>query len=168
MINEVEQLPINSRVKRILCTNGFDVSVRSVVLELRPHNDVMVFRSYNTVTGEPLKFEVVGVNKVKFQDTYGNVWDDQVLAISDDMAYPIYSKQAKHSLTKMIARANITGGVASLLGMLGVAVWLMFNIYIALPVFALCLLGLRYWHYEAKTVNATLRTWGTYIGVSGT
>ena len=159
MINIVQQLPINSRTSEVLCESGLQLRIMGVGYTQTPYAANVVFECIASDTGEAIKFVAFSDNTIHLEDREGNAWDDKVIAVTDDMNYPIYSTQARSVMLSWIQSANQYGAIMMML-MLGSVLIATQNIYVAIPFLGIALLALIGWAKEYHKVKQRLRVWG--------
>ena len=159
MINIVKQLPINSRTSEVLCESGLQLKVMQVGYAQTTYAANVVFECVASDTGEAINFVAFSDNVIHLEDRNGNEWKDKVIAVTDDMNYPIYSTQAKHVMLSWIQSANQYGVIMMLL-MLGSVIIATQNIYVAIPFIGMALLALIGWSKEHRKVKQRFRVWG--------
>ena len=159
MINIVQQLPINSRTSEVLCESGLQLKVLQVGYAQTIYDAVIIFKCVASDTGEEISFVAFSDNTVHLEDRDGNAWDDKVIAVTDDMGYPIYSTQARSVMLSWIQSANQYGALMMML-MLGSVIIATQNIYVAIPFLGIALLALLGWAKEYKNIKQVFRVWG--------
>ena len=159
MINIVQQLPINSRTSEVLCESGLQLKVMGVGYTQTTYAANVVFECIASDTGEAINFVAFSDNTLHLEDREGNTWHDKVIAVTDDMNYPIYSTQAQSVMLSWIQSANQYGFIMMML-MLGSVFIATQNIYVAIPFIGIALLALFGWAKEYRKVKQRLRVWG--------
>ena len=159
MINIVQQLPINSRTSEVLCESGLQLKVMGVGYTQTTYAANVVFVCIASDTGEAINFVAFSDNTLHLEDRDGNTWHDKVIAVTDDMNYPIYSTQAQSVMLSWIQSANQYGFIMMML-MLGSVFIATQNIYVAIPFIGIALLALFGWAKEYRKVKQRLRVWG--------
>ena len=159
MINIVQQLPINSRTSEVLCESGLQLRIMGVGYIQTPYAANVVFECIASDTGEAINFVAFSDNTIHLEDREGNAWDDKVIAVTDDMDYPIYSTQAKQTMETWVKETNQYGAIMMML-MLGSVLIATQNIYVAIPFLGIALLALIGWANEYRKVKQRLRVWG--------
>ena len=159
MINIVQQLPINSRTSEVLCESGLQLKIMGVGYAQTAYAANVVFECIASDTGEAINFVAFSDNTIHLEDREGNAWDDKVIAVTDDMNYPIYSTQAKQVMLSWIQSANQYGFIMMML-MLGSVLIATQNIYVAIPFIGIALLALLGWAKEYRKVKQRFRVWG--------
>ena len=159
MINIVQQLPINSRTSEVLCESGLQLSIMSVRYAQTAYAANVVFECIASDTGEAINFVAFSDNTIRLEDRDGNVWNDKVIAVTDDMNYPIYSTQAKQVMLSWIQSANQYGAMMMML-ILGSAFIATQSIYVAIPFIGMALLALFGWAKEYRKMKQRFRVWG--------
>ena len=159
MINIVQQLPINSRTSEVLCESGLQLKVMGVGYTQTTYAANVVFECIASDTGEAINFVAFSDNTIHLEDREGNTWHDKVIAVTDDMNYPIYSTQAQSVMLSWIQSANQYGFIMMML-MLGSVFIATQNIYVAIPFIGIALLALFGWAKEYRKVKQRLRVWG--------
>ena len=159
MINIVQQLPINSRTSEVLCESGLQLRIMGVGYTQTTYAANVVFECIASDTGEAISFVAFSDNIIHLEDRDGNAWDDKVIAVTDDMDYPIYSKQARSVMLSWIQSANQYGVIMMML-MLGSVLIATQSIYVAIPFIGIALLALVGWAKEYRKVKQRLRVWG--------
>ena len=159
MINIVQQLPINSRTSEVLCESGLQLIVLQVGYAQTAYAANVVFECIASETCEAINFVAFSDNTIHLEDHNGNAWKDKVIAVTDDMNYPIYSTQAKQVMLSWIQSANQYGLMMMML-ILGSAFIATQNIYVAIPFIGIALLALLGWAKEYRKVKQRLRVWG--------
>ena len=159
MINIVQQLPINSRTSEVLCESGLQLRIMGVGYTPTAYAANVTYECIASDTGEPLVFMAYSDNTIQLTDRHGNVWNDKVIAVTDDMNYTIYSTQARSVMLSWIQSANQYGFImlALLLGSIVIATQ---NIYVAIPFIGMALLALLGWAKEYRKVKQRFRVWG--------
>ena len=159
MINIVQQLPINSRTSEVLCESGLQLKVMGVGYTQTTYDANVVFECIASDTGEAINFVAFSDNTLHLEDREGNTWHDKIIAVTDDMNYPIYSTQARSVMLSWIQSANQYGFIMMML-MLGSAFIATQNIYVAIPFIGIALLALFGWANEYRKVKQRFRVWG--------
>ena len=159
MINIVQQLPINSRTSEVLCESGLQLSIMSVRYAQTAYAANVVFECIASDTGEAINFVAFSDNTIRLEDRDGNVWNDKVIAVTDDTNYPIYSTQAKQVMLSWIQSANQYGAMMMML-ILGSAFIATQSIYVAIPFIGMALLALFGWAKEYRKMKQRFRVWG--------
>lgn len=159
MINIVQQLPINSHTSDVLCESGLQLRIMGVGYTQTTYAANVVFECIASDTGEAINFVAFSDNTIQLEDREGNAWDDTVIAVTDDMNYPIYSTQAKQVMLSWIQSANQYGFIMMML-MLGSVLIATQNIYVAIPFIGMALLALFGWANEYRKVKQRFRVWG--------
>ena len=159
MINIVQQLPINSRTSEVLCESGLQLRIMGVGYTQTTYAANVVFECIASDTGEAINFVAFSDNTIHLEDREGNAWDDTVIAVTDDMNYPIYSTQARSVMLSWIQSANQYGAIMMML-MLGSVLIATQNIYVAIPFIGIALLALFGWANEYRKVKQRFRVWG--------
>lgn len=159
MINIVQQLPINSRTSEVLCESGLQLKIMHVGYAQTIYDANVTFECVASDTGEAINFVAFSDNVIHLEDRNGNEWKDKVIAVTDDMNYPIYSTQAKQVMLSWIQSANQYGAIMVLL-IIGSAIMATQNIYIAIPFIGMALLALIGWAKEHRKVKNRFRVWG--------
>ena len=159
MINIVQQLPINSRTSEVLCESGLELKIMRVGYTQTAYAANVVFECIASDTGEAINFVAFSDNVIQLEDRNGNEWKDKVIAVTDDMNYPIYSTQAKQVMLSWIQSANQYGFIMWTLLLSSVAIATL-NIYVAIPFLGIALLALLGWAKEYRKVKQRLRVWG--------
>lgn len=159
MINIVQQLPINSRTSEVLCESGLQLKIMHVGYAQTIYDANVTFECVASDTGEAINFVAFSDNVIHLEDRNGNEWKDKVIAVVDDMNYPIYSTQAKQVMLSWIQSANQYGAIMMLL-VIGSAIMATQNIYIAIPFIGMALLALLGWRKEYTKVKQRFRVWG--------
>ena len=159
MINIVQQLPINSRTSEVLCGSGLQLKIMHVGYAQTIYDANITFECVASDTGEAISFVAFSDNTIHLEDRNGNEWKDKVIAVTDDMNYPIYSTQAKQVMLSWIQSANQYGAIMMLL-VLGSVIIATQNIYIAIPFVGMALLALLGWRKEYTKVKQRFRVWG--------
>lgn len=159
MINIVKQLPINSRTSEVLCESGLQLKVLQVGYAQTIYDADIIFKCVASDTGEPLAFMAYSDNTIHLTDRNGNAWCIKVIAVTDDMDYPIYSTQAKQTMETWVKETNQYGFImlALLLGSIVIATQ---NIYVAIPFLGMALIALLGWRKEYTKVKQRFRVWG--------
>lgn len=159
MINIVQQLPINSRTSEVLCESGLQLRIMGVGYTQTTYAANVVFECIASDTGEAINFVAFSDNSIHLEDREGNTWHDTVIAVTDDMDYPIYSTQAKQAMQTWVKATNQYGMMmlVLLLGSLNIATQ---NIYVAIPFFGMALIALLGWRKEHKKNKQVFRVWG--------
>lgn len=165
MINIVQQLPINIRTSEVLCESGLELKIMRVGYAQTAYEAKVIFECIASDTGEAISFVAFSDNAIQLEDLNGDVWDDTVIAVTDDMNYPIYSTQARSTMLSWIHSANQYGAIMVLL-VLGSVFIASQNIYVAIPFIGLALLGLMGWSKEYRKVKQILRVWGEPDGLT--
>lgn len=159
MINIVQQLPINSRTSEVLCESGLQLKIVQVGYAQTTYDANVTFECVASDTGEAINFVAFSDNVIHLEDRNGNEWKDKVIAVTDDMNYPIYSTQAKQVMLSWIQSANQYGAIMMLL-VIGSAIMATQNIYIAIPFIGMALIALLGWRKEYSKVKQRFRVWG--------
>ena len=159
MINIVQQLPINSRTSEVLCESGLQLRIMGVGYTQTAYAANVTYECIASDTGEAINFVAFSDNTIHLEDREGNAWDDKVIAVTDDMNYPIYSTQARSVMLSWIQSANQYGFIMMML-MLGSVLIATQNIYVAIPFIGIALLALFGWANEYRKVKQRLRVWG--------
>ena len=159
MINIVQQLPINSRTSEVLCESGLQLRIMGVGYTQTAYAANVVLECIASDTGEAINFVAFSDNTIYLEDREGNTWHDKIIAVTDDMNYPIYSTQARSVMLSWIQSANQYGFIMMML-MLGSAFIATQNIYVAIPFIGIALLALLGWAKEYRKVKQRLRVWG--------
>ena len=159
MINIVQQLPINIRTSEVLCESGLQLKLMHVGYTQTIYDANVTFECVASDTGEAINFVAFSDNVIHLEDRNGNEWKDKVIAVTDDMNYPIYSTQAKQVMLSWIQSANQYGVIMMML-ILGSIFVATQNIYVAIPFIGMSLLALLGWSKEYRKVKRILRVWG--------
>ena len=159
MINIVQQLPINTRTSEVLCESGLELKIMRVGYAQTIYDANAVFECIASDTGEAINFVAFSDNSINLEDREGNTWHDTVIAVTDDMDYPIYSTQAQSAMLSLIQSANQYGMMMMML-ILGSIFVATQNIYVAIPFIGMSLLALLGWSKECRKVKRILRVWG--------
>ena len=159
MINIVQQLPINPRTSEVLCESGLQLKIMRVRYTQTAYEAKVIFECIASDTGEAISFVVFSDNAIQLEDLNGDVWDDKVIAVTDDMNYPIYSTQARSIMLSWIQSANQYGMIMMML-ILGTVFIVTKNIYVAIPFIGIALLALFGWAKEYRKVKQRFRVWG--------
>ena len=159
MINIVQQLPINSRTSEVLCESGLQLRIMGVGYTQTTYAANVVFECIASDTGEAISVVAFSDNTLHREDREGNTWHDKVIAVTDDMNYPIYSTQARSVMLSWIQSANQYGFIMMML-MLGSVLIATQNIYVAIPFIGIALLALFGWANEYRKVKQRFRVWG--------
>ena len=159
MINIVQQLPIKSRTSEVLCESGLQLRIMGVGYTQTAYDANVTYECIASDTGEAISFMAFSDNTIHLEDREGNTWHDTVIAVTDDMNYPIYSTQAKQVMLSWIQSANQYGFIMMML-MLGSVLIATQNIYVAIPFIGIALLALFGWSKEYRKVKQRLRVWG--------
>lgn len=159
MINIVQQLPINIRTSEVLCESGLQLKIIQVGYAQTIYDANVTFECVASDTGEAINFVAFSDNVIHLEDRNGNEWKDKVIAVTDDMNYPIYSTQAKQVMLSWIQSANQYGAIMMLL-VIGSAIMATQNIYIAIPFIGMALIALLGWRKEYSKVKQRFRVWG--------
>ena len=159
MINIMKQLPINSRTSEVLCESGLQLKVLQVGYVQTIYDADIIFKCVASDTGEPLVFMAYSDNTIQLIDRNGNEWRNKVIAVTDDMDYPIYSTQAKQTMETWVKETNQYGFImlALLLDSIVIATQ---NIYVAIPFLGMALIALLGWRKEYKKNKQVFRVWG--------
>ena len=159
MINIVQQLPINSRTSEVLCESGLQLKVLQVGYAQTIYDADVMFKCVASDTGGPLVFTAYSDNTIQLTDRNGNEWRIKVIAVTDDMDYPIYSTQAKQTMETWVKETNQYGFImlALLLGSIVIATQ---NVYVAIPFLGMALIALLGWRKEYKKNKQVFRVWG--------
>ena len=159
MINIVQQLPINIRTSEVLCESGLQLKIMRVRYTQTAYEAKVIFECIASDTGEAISFVVFSDNAIQLEDLNGDVWDDKVIAVTDDMNYPIYSTQARSIMLSWIQSANQYGLIMMML-ILGSVFIATQNIYVAIHFIGMALLALIGWSKEYRKVKQRFRVWG--------
>lgn len=159
MINIVQQLPINSRTREVLCESGLQLKIVQVAYAQTMYDANITFECHASDTGEAIKFIPFSNNSIHLEDRNGNAWKDKVIAVTDDMDYPVYSTQAQQAMIKWVQDSNQYGAIMMLL-VIGSVIIATQNIYIAIPFMGMALLALLGWRKEHRKVKNRFRVWG--------
>ena len=159
MINIVQQLPINIRTSEVLCESGLQLKIMRVGYTQTAYEAKVIFECIASDTGEAINFVVFSDNAIQLEDLDGDVWDDKVIAVTDDMNYPIYSTQAQSIMLSWIHSVNQYGVIMMML-ILGSAFIATQSIYVAIPFIGMALLALLGWSKEYRKVKQRFRVWG--------
>ena len=159
MINIVQQLPINSRTSEVLCESGLQLKIMRVGYTQTAYDANVIFECITSDTGEAISFVAFSDNIIHLEDRDGNTWHDKVIAVTDDMDYPIYSTQARSTMLSWIQSANQYGFIMMML-ILGTVFIATQNIYVAVPFMGIALLALLGWSKEYRKVKRIFRVWG--------
>ena len=159
MINIVQQLPMNARTSEVLCESGLQLKIMHVGYAQTIYDANITFECVASDTGEAISFVAFSDNTIHLEDRNGNEWKDKVIAVTDDMNYPIYSTQAKQVMLSWIQSANQYGAIMMLL-VLGSVIIATQNIYIAIPFIGMALIALLGWRKEYTKVKQRFRVWG--------
>ena len=159
MINIVQQLPINTRTSEVLCESGLELKIMRVGYTQTAYDANAVFECVASDTGEAINFVAFSDNVIHLEDRNGNEWKDKVIAVTDDMNYPIYSTQGKQVMLSWIQSANQYGAIMMLL-VIGSVIIATQNIYIAIPFIGMALIALLGWRKEYSKVKQRFRVWG--------
>lgn len=159
MINIVQQLPINSRTSEVLCESGLQLKIMHVGYAQTIYDANITFECVASDTGEAISFVAFSDNTIHLEDRNCNEWKDKVIAVTDDMNYPIYSTQAKQVMLSWIQSTNQYGAIMMLL-VLGSVIIATQNIYIATPFIGMALIALLGWRKEYTKVKQRFRVWG--------
>ena len=159
MINIVQQLPINIRTSEVLCESGLQLKIMQVGYAQTIYDANVTFECVASDTGEAINFVAFSDNSIHLEDREGNTWHDTVIAVTDDMNYPIYSTQARSIMLSWIQSANQYGMIMMML-ILGTVFIATQNIYVAIPFMGISLLGLMGWSKEYRKVKRIFRVWG--------
>ena len=159
MINIVQQLPINIRTSEVLCESGLQLKIMRVRYTQTAYEAKVIFDCIASDTGEAISFVAFSDNTIHLEDREGNTWHDTVIAVTDDMNYPIYSTQAQSVMLSWIQSANQYGVIIMMLILSTVFIATQ-NIYVAIPFIGLALLALIGWSKEYRKVKRILRVWG--------
>ena len=159
MINIVQQLPINTRTSEVLCESGLELKIVGVGYTQTIYDANTVFECIASDTGEAINFVAFSDNVIHLEDRNGNEWKAKVIAVTDDMNYPIYSTQAQSVMLSWIQSANQYGMIMMML-ILGSIFVATQNIYVAIPFIGMSLLALLGWSKEYRKVKRILRVWG--------
>lgn len=159
MINIMQQLPINSRTSEVLCESGLQLKIMHVRYAQTIYDANITFECVASDTGEAISFVAFSDNTIHLEDRNCNEWKDKVIAVTDDMNYPIYSTQAKQVMLSWIQSANQYGAIMMLL-VLGSVIIATQNIYIAIPFIGMALITLLGWRKEYTKVKQRFRVWG--------
>ena len=114
MINIVQQLPINIRTSEVLCESGLQLKIVQVGYAQTIYDANVTFECVASDTGEVINFVAFSDNVIHLEDRNGNEWKDKVIAVTDDMDYPIYSTQAQSVMLSWIQSANQYGAIVKL------------------------------------------------------
>ena len=159
MIDIVQQLPINSRTSEVLCESGLQLKIMHVGYAQTIYDANITFECVASDTGEAISFVAFSDNTIHLEDRNCNEWKDKVIAVTDDMNYPIYSTQAKQVMLSWIQSTNQYGAIMMLL-VLGSVIIATQNIYIAIPFIGMALIALLGWRKEYTKVKQRFRVWG--------
>ena len=159
MINIVQQLPINIRTSEVLCESGLELKIMRVGYAQTAYEAKVIFDCIASDTGEAISFVAFSDNSIHLEDREGNTWHDTVIAVTDDMNYPIYSTQARSAMLSWIQSANQYGVIIMTL-ILGSVFIATQNIYVAIPFIGMSLLALLGWSKEYRKAKRILRVWG--------
>lgn len=159
MINIVQQLPINTRTSEVLCASGLQLKIMQVGYTQTPHAANITFECNASDTGEAIKFVAFSDNYIHLEDQSGNEWQDKVIAVVDDMGYPIYSTQAEQEMQAWIHEVNHYAIMMVLL-IIGSAFIASQNIYVAIPFIGMALLAVLGFSKEYRKVKHIFRVWG--------
>lgn len=159
MINIVQQLPINSRTSEVLCESGLQLRIMGVGYTQTTYAANVVFECIASDTGEAINFVAFSDNSINLEDREGNTWHDTVIAVTDDMDYPIYSTQAKQAMQTWVKATNQYGMMMMML-ILGSVFIATQNIYVAIPFIGMALIALLGWRKEHKKNKQVFRVWG--------
>ena len=159
MINIVQQLPINSRTSEVLCESGLQLNIMHVGYAQTIYDANITFECVASDTGEAINFVAFSDNVIHLEDSNGNEWKDKVIAVTDDMNYPIYSTQAQSIMLSWIQSANQYGAIMMIL-ILGSVIIATKNFYVAIPFIGMALLALIGWAKEHRKVKQRFRVWG--------
>ena len=153
------QLPMNARTSEVLCESGLQLRIMGVRYTQTAYAANVVFECIASDTGEAISFVVFSDNTIHLEDREGNTWHDTVIAVMDDMNYPIYSTQARSIMLSWIQSANQYGAIMMML-ILGTVFIATQNIYVAIPFIGMALLALLGWSKEYRKVKQRFRVWG--------
>ena len=159
MINIVQQLPINTRTSEVLCESGLELKIMRVGYTQTAYDANVTYECIASDTGEAINFVAFSDNSIHLEDRGGNTWHDKVIAVTDDMNYPIYSTQAQSVMLSWIQSADQYGMIMMML-ILGSIFVATQNIYVAIPFIGMSLLALLGWSKEYRKVKRILRVWG--------
>ena len=159
MINIMQQLPINSSTSEVLCESGLQLKIMHVGYTQTNYDANVTFECIASDTGEAINFVAFSDNVIHLEDRNGSEWKDKVIAVTDDMNYPIYSTQAKQVMLSWIQSANQYGAIMMLL-VIGSIVIATQNIYVAIPFLGMALIALIGWAKEHRKVKQRFRVWG--------
>lgn len=159
MINIVKQLPINSRTSEVLCESGLELRIVQVGYAQTIYDANVTFECVASDTGEAIKFVAFSDNTIHLEDRNGNEWKDKVIAVVDDMEYPIYSTQAKQTME--VWRSGVRDhGLLMILLTIGSIFLATQNFYIAIPFLGMAVLSVMLWLKERRKVKQRFRVWG--------
>ena len=153
------QLPINTCTSDVLCESGLQLKIIQVGYAQTIYDAKITFECVASDTGEAINFVAFSDNVIHLEDRNGNEWKDKVIAVTDDMNYPIYSTQAKQVMLSWIQSANQYGLIMMIL-ILGSVFIATQNIYVAIPFIGMALLALIGWAKEHRKVKQRFRVWG--------
>ena len=159
MINIVQQLPINPHTSEVLCESGLELKIMRMGYAQTAYDANITYECVASDTGEAINFVAFSDNVIHLEDRNYNEWKDKVIAVTDDMNYPIYSTQAKQVMLSWIQSANQYGLIMMML-MLGSVFIATQNIYVAIPFIGMALIALLGWSKEYRKVKRILRVWG--------
>ena len=159
MINIVQQLPINTRTSEVLCGSGLELKIMRVGYTQTAYDANVIFECIASDTGEAINFVAFSDNTIQLEDREGNAWGDKVIAVTDDMDYPIYSTQAQSVMLSWVQSANQYGMIMMMLMLCSVFIATQ-NIYVAIPFIGMSLLALLGWSKEYRKVKQRFRVWG--------
>ena len=159
MVNIMPQLPMNARTSEVLCESRLQLKIMCVGYIQTAYDAKVIFECIASDTGEKLNFVAFSDNAIQLEDLNGDVWDDKVIAVTDDMNYAIYSTQARSIMLSWIQSANQYGVILMML-IIGSAFIATQNIYVAIPFIGMALLGLMGWAKEYRKVKRRFRVWG--------
>ena len=162
MIDIVQQLPINSRTSEVLCESGLQLNIIHVGYAQTIYDANITFECVASDTGEAISFVAFSDNTIHLEDRNCNEWKDKVIAVTDDMNYPIYSTQAKQVMLSWIQSTNQYGAIIMLL-VLGSVIIATESIYIAIPFIGMALIALLEWRKEYTKVKQRFRVWGELL-----
>ena len=153
------QLPMNARTSEVLCESGLELKIMRVGYTQTAYEAKVIFECIASDTGEAISFVAFSDNAIQLEDLNGDVWDDTVIAVTDDMSYPIYSTQARAIMLSWMQSANQYGLIMMML-ILGTVFIATQNIYVAIPFIGIALLALLGWSKEYRKVKRIFRVWG--------
>lgn len=159
MINIVQQLPINSRTREVLCESGLQLKIVQVAYAQTMYDANITFECRASDTGEAINFVAFSNNSIHLEDRNGNEWKDKVIAVTDDMDYPIYSTQAQQVMEDW--RSGVRDhGLLMVLLVIGSLFLATQNIYVAMPFLGMAVLSIMVWRKERRKVKQIYRVWG--------